>query len=164
MDKWVVSNDVFFADVTSALSSGERTVTIPVKGYSMLPFIRGGKDLVELEKVDSSTVLRPRDIVLFHVGPEEGGKWIMHRILKVKDGQLTIQGDGVTRGREHVTASAVKARAITILRGGTKPVDPYSKGWILRSRIWNFLRPLRPFIIHAYRILPWNRVWLKENR
>ena len=161
MEKWVVSNDLFFADVTASLTQG-RTVTIPVKGYSMLPFIRGGKDLVELES--PSTPLRPYDIVLFHVGTEENGKWIMHRILKVDGTHLTIQGDGVTRGREHVETNQVKARAITIIRAGKKPVDPYSKGQIALVKIWNFFRPLRPFILKAYRMLPWNWKWLWENR
>jgi len=161
MEKWVVSNDLFFADVVASLQEG-RTVTIPVKGYSMLPFIRGGKDLVELEL--PSAPLKPYDIVLFHVGTDTDGKWIMHRILKVDGDNLTIQGDGVTRGREHVKTSQVKARAKTILRAGTTPVDPYSKGEIAKVRFWCFLRPIRPFILKAYRMLPWNQGWLKENR
>ena len=49
MEKMVIDNDAFFADVLTVLDQGKR-VTIPVKGYSMLPFIRGGKDLVVLEK------------------------------------------------------------------------------------------------------------------
>ena len=49
MEKMIVDNDTFFADVLQMLDQGKR-VTIPVKGYSMLPFIRGGKDLVVLEK------------------------------------------------------------------------------------------------------------------
>lgn len=161
MEKWVVSNDLFFADVTASLTQG-RTVTIPVKGYSMLPFIRGGKDLVELEI--PSEPLKPYDIVLFHVGNEADGKWIMHRILKVDGDNLTIQGDGVTRGREHVKTSQVKARAKTIIRAGKTPVDPYSKNQIALVKCWNFFRPLRPFILKAYRMLPWNYKWLKENR
>ncbi|MBO4435201.1 MAG: S24/S26 family peptidase [Bacteroidales bacterium] len=161
MEKWVVSNDLFFADVVKSLHEG-RTVTIPVKGYSMLPFIRGGKDLVELEV--PSSPLKPYDIVLFHVGTEDQGKWIMHRILKVDGPNLTIQGDGVTRGREHVNISQVHARAKTILRAGKTPVNPYTRGQLTLVRCWNFLRPLRPFILKAYRLLPWNYGWLKENR
>jgi hypothetical protein len=161
MEKWVVSNDLFFADVVASLQEG-RTVTIPVKGYSMLPFIRGGKDLVELEI--PSEPLKPYDIVLFHVGTDAEGKWIMHRILKVDGDNLTIQGDGVTRGREHVKTSQVKARAKTIIRAGKTPVDPYSKNQIALVKFWNFFRPLRPFILKAYRMLPWNYKWLKENR
>jgi len=161
MEKWVVNNDVFFADVVASVKDG-RTATIPVKGYSMLPFIRGGKDLVELE--EPKAPLKPFDIVLFHVGPAEGGKWIMHRILKVEGENLTIMGDGVTRGREHVKTSQVYARAICILRAGKTPVDPYSPRQLRLFKLWYFIRPLRPFILKFYRILPWNQKWLKENR
>ena len=49
MEKMVVDNDLFFSDVLQVLEQGRR-VTIPVKGFSMLPFIRGTKDLVVLEK------------------------------------------------------------------------------------------------------------------
>ena len=64
MEKMIIDNDTFFADVLQMLDQGKR-VTIPVKGYSMLPFIRGSKDLVVLEKADGN--LRADDIVLFHL-------------------------------------------------------------------------------------------------
>ena len=161
MEKWVVSNDLFFADVVASLREG-RTVTIPVKGYSMLPFIRGGKDLVELDVPRAP--LQPYDIVLFHVGTESEGRWVMHRILKVEGDNLTIMGDGVYRGREHVKSSQVYARAIKIIRAGKTPVDPYSKKQVRLFRFWYVIRPLRPFILKFYRLLPWNQSWLKENR
>ena len=41
MDKMIIDNDTFFADVLRLLDQGKQ-VTIPVKGFSMLPFIRGG--------------------------------------------------------------------------------------------------------------------------
>ena len=41
MDKMIIDNDTFFAGVLPLLDQGKR-VTIPVKGSSMLPFIRGG--------------------------------------------------------------------------------------------------------------------------
>ena len=47
-----IPNEPFFADVVSILDEGKQ-VTIPVKGFSMLPFIRGQRDLVVLEKRSS---------------------------------------------------------------------------------------------------------------
>ena len=60
MDKMIIDNDTFFADVLQVLDQGKR-VTIPVKGFSMLPFIRGTKDLVVLEKAGGD--LKADDIV-----------------------------------------------------------------------------------------------------
>jgi hypothetical protein len=104
MEKMVVDNNAFFTDVLSVLSEGRRA-TIPVKGYSMLPFIRGGKDLVVLEKAGGE--IKADDIVLFHMGPAEGGRWIMHRALSGRGDAVDIMGDGVSRNHEHVRRNQV---------------------------------------------------------
>ena len=161
MDKMIIDNDTFFADVLRLLDQGKR-VTIPVKGLSMLPFIRGGKDLVVLEK--AGEVLVADDIVLFHVGPREGGRYVMHRILSIDGDAVDIQGDGVPETHEHVRRNQVIAKAVEILRGGKCRVDPYSPGQRRLVHFWQWLRPVRRYILFIYRHLPWNRSWIKENR
>ena len=161
MDKMIIDNDTFFADVLRLLDQGKR-VTIPVKGLSMLPFIRGGKDLVVLEK--AGEVLEADDIVLFHVGPREGGRYVMHRILSIDGDAVDIQGDGVPETHEHVRRNQVIAKAVEILRGGKCRVDPYSPGQRRLVHFWQWLRPVRRYILFIYRHLPWNRSWIKENR
>ena len=161
MDKMIIDNDTFFADVQRMLDEGKR-VTIPVKGSSMLPFIRGGKDLVVLEK--AGEVLRADDIVLFHVGPREGGRYVMHRILSIDGDAVDIQGDGVPKTHEHVRRNQVIAKAVEILRDGKRRVDPYSPGQRRLVHFWQWLRPVRRYILFIYRHLPWNRSWIKENR
>ncbi len=160
MEKMVVDNNAFFTDVLSVLSEGRRA-TIPVKGYSMLPFIRGGKDLVVLEKAGGE--IKADDIVLFHMGSAEGGRWIMHRVLSVRGDAVDIMGDGVIRNHEHVRRNQVYAKAVTILRGGTRPVDPYSPGQLRLVHFWQGIRPVRRYILFIYRHLPWNRSWIKQN-
>ena len=157
----IIDNDTFFADVQRMLDEGKR-VTIPVKGSSMLPFIRGGKDLVVLEK--AGEVLRADDIVLFHVGPREGGRYVMHRILSIDGDAVDIQGDGVPKTHEHVRRNQVIAKAVEILRDGKRRVDPYSPGQRRLVHFWQWLRPVRRYILFSYRHLPWNRSWIKENR
>ena len=161
MDKMIIDNDTFFADVLRLLDQGKR-VTIPVKGLSMLPFIRGGKDLVVLEK--AGEVLEADDIVLFHVGPREGGRYVMHRILSIDGDAVDIQGDGVPETHEHVRRNQVIAKAVEILRGGKCRVDPYSPGQRRLVHFWQWLCPVRRYILFIYRHLPWNRSWIKENR
>lgn len=159
MDKLTINNDEFFASVKEMLASGH-DVTIPVKGYSMLPFIRGGKDLVVLR---SPGEVKKDDIVLFHVGPEEGGRYVMHRIISVDGKNVDIMGDGVPKNHEYVTIENIVGKAICILRGGKKPIDPYSKSELRKVHLWQRLLPLRRYILFVYRHLPWNRKWLKEN-
>ena len=157
----IIDNDTFFADVRRLLDQGKR-VTIPVKGLSMLPFIRGGKDLVVLEKVGGN--LQRDDIVLFHVGPREGGRYVMHRILTMDGDVVDIQGDGVPKTHELVRRNQVIAKAVEILRGGKRRVDPYSPGQRRLVHFWQWLRPVRRYILFIYRHLPWNRSWIKANR
>ena len=161
MEKMVIDNDTFFADVLQVLEGGKR-VTIPVKGFSMLPFIRGGKDLVVLEKADRD-LLKADDIVLFHVGPQEGGRYVMHRILALDGDKVDIMGDGVPYAHEHVQRGQVLARAVEILRGGKRSVDPYDPRQLRLVHFWQRLRPVRRYILFIYRHLPWNRSWIKEN-
>ena len=156
----VIDNDAFFADVLTVLDQGKR-VTIPVKGYSMLPFIRGGKDLVVLEK--AGDVLKADDIVLFHIGPTNGGRYVMHRILSIDGDKVDIMGDGVPYNHEHVRRSQILAKAVEIVRAGKHPVDPYAPGQLRLVHFWQWLRPVRRYILFIYRHLPWNRSWIKEN-
>ena len=157
----ILNNDTFFADVLRVLAEGKR-VTIPVKGFSMLPFIRGSKDLVVLEK--ASEDLKADDIVLFHLGPADGGRYVMHRILSVDGDKVDIMGDGVPKNHEHVRKNQILAKAVTILRSGKRPVDPYSPGQLRLVHFWQRLRPVRRYLLFIYRHLPWNRSWIKENR
>ena len=161
MEKMIIDNDTFFADVLGVLEQGKR-VTIPVKGFSMLPFIRGGKDLVVLEKADRD-LLKADDIVLFHIGTQGGGRYVMHRILVVDGDQVDIMGDGVPYNHEHVLRNQILARAVEIIRGGKRSVDPYSRRQLRLVHFWQWLRPVRRYILFIYRHLPWNRGWLKEN-
>ena len=156
----VIDNDAFFADVLTVLDQGKR-VTIPVKGYSMLPFIRGGKDLVVLEK--AGDVLKADDIVLFHIGPTNGGRYVMHRILSIDGDKVDIMGYGVPYNHEHVRRSQILAKAVEIVRAGKHPVDPYAPGQLRLVHFWQWLRPVRRYILFIYRHLPWNRSWIKEN-
>ena len=156
----VIDNDTFFADVLEVLRQGKR-VTIPVKGFSMLPFIRGSKDLVILEQAGED--LKADDIVLFHIGPADGGRYVMHRILSVDGDTVDIMGDGVPKAHEHVLRSQILAKAVKILRAGKRSVDPYSPGQLSLVHFWQRLLPVRRYLLFIYRHLPWNRSWIKEN-
>ena len=150
-----VPNESFFADVVRILNEGKQ-VTIPVKGFSMLPFIRGQRDLVVLEK---RTSYAPYDIVLFRCQ----GRYIMHRILTIEGDRVEIQGDGVARGREKVRLGDIAGKAVRILRDGKQEVDPDSPGQLRRARRWRRLRPIRRPLLLLYRFAPWNYIWLRHQ-
>lgn len=139
-------NDRLFAAVLEELSEG-RSVTIPVKGYSMLPFIRQERDLVVLEKADGD--IRPMDIVLFRYAD----RYILHRVISIKDGRYAVQGDGVYRGWEYPSREQILAKVSTILKNGDKAVDPYSPGMLRQVKAWRSLGGLRRYILFIDRHL-----------
>ena len=67
MDKRIVANEVLLEDAAALMQEG-REVTIRPLGYSMLPFIRGGKDSVRMKKQPTVAV---GDMLLVRLpGPE----------------------------------------------------------------------------------------------
>ena len=87
----------------------------------------------------------------------------MHRILSIDGDAVDIMGDGVPKTHEHVRRNQICAKAVEILRGGKRAVDPYSPGQLRLVHFWQRLRPVRRYILFVYRHLPWNRSWIKEN-
>ena len=150
-----IPNDDFFPDVVAILNEGKR-VTIPVKGFSMLPFIRGIRDLVVLEKRESYA---PYDIVLFRCG----GRYVLHRILTVDGEHVDSVGDGVVKNTEKVLLQDIAGKVITILRDGKQAVDPDSPKQLRRARRWRRIRCIRRPLLLAYRFAPWNYVWLRHQ-
>ncbi len=153
MKKIVVKNEEMFPEVAEMLAQG-RQVTIPVKGVSMLPFIVGERDLVVLEAAHQ---YKKDDIVLFCIG----GRWILHRIIEVGPKGPVIRGDGILKNVERPLWSNIHGRAVSVLRHGKKPVNPYSGLNIFLLRCWNLLRPVRRYLLYIYRHLPWNKKYFK---
>ena len=156
MEKLVINNDEFFGRVLEHLDRGQ-SVTIPVKGFSMLPFIRGEKDLVVLER--PSRPYRVGDIVLFRYA----GRYVMHRILSIDGQSVVIMGDGVLENTEKVTPEDIYGRVTEIQRSGRRKLDPDSRFQTFRSRTWRKLLPVRRYLLYIYRHLPWNWFWLRRQ-
>lgn len=57
-------------------------------GYSMYPMLRPHKDIVTVKRVDKP--LKKGDVVLY---PDNRGKFILHRIMRIKDDVFIIRGD-----------------------------------------------------------------------
>lgn len=57
-------------------------------GVSMLPFIRGGRDAVTVEKYEGH--IKKYDIVFFR---RKDGRYIMHRVIKIEDESIKVCGD-----------------------------------------------------------------------
>jgi len=123
------------------------SVTFPVKGRSMLPFITGGRESVILQKPGS---LQRGQVVLAQVGTD---RYVVHRIIKVEADRITLMGDGNIRGTESCTPANVLAVATHVVdeKGRRRPLDSFIQ--LAKAHIWYMIRPLRRYILAGFRLL-----------
>ena len=121
------------------------SVTFPVKGRSMLPFIVGGSESVILQKPIS---LQRGQVVLAEIAPD---RYVVHRIIKVEPDRITLMGDGNICGTESCAPDKVLAIATHVVdeKGQRRPL--YSRARIIKARIWYWIRPMRRYILAILR-------------
>ena len=123
------------------------SVTFPVKGTSMLPFIIGGKESVILQKASEINV---GDVVLAWV---DGCRYVVHRVISIDGEQVVLMGDGNIVGVEHCSLNDVKALATHVVSRKGRKRDLYAPWRQRASRLWWHLRPIRRYVLAIYRRL-----------
>ena len=136
MDKKVVPNTLILEEAGQLLNEG-RTVRFTPLGNSMLPFIRGGKDSVQVKKQPDVEV---GDIVLARLP----GRYVMHRVFSREGDALVLMGDGNVAGTESCTTADILG-TVTAIYKGSRTIRP-GKG-----RLWRALLPIRRYILAIYR-------------
>lgn len=136
------------------------SVTLPVDGRSMLPFIIGGKESVVLQQPpkqggqdgspQSADRLKVGDVVLAWV---EGSRYVVHRIIRIDGERVTLMGDGNLVGTEHCSLSDVKAKATHVVDSRERPHDLYTSRRMLGVRLWWWLLPIRRYLLAIYKRL-----------
>lgn len=123
------------------------SVTLPVNGRSMLPFIIGGQESVILQKP-----IQPKvgEVVLAWV---EKCRYVLHRIIRINGEQVVLMGDGNLAGTEHCTISDIKAIATHVVSADERRHELYN-GWRrFGAKMWFWLRPIRKYLLAIYRRL-----------
>ena len=124
--------------IESAVASGKR-VKLNVTGSSMCPMLLSTNDTVILEKVEE---VKKYDVLLFK---RKSGKYILHRVIKIKDGVYTIAGDNETKKEYPVYPDEVVARVCIYTRNGKSHSTNGKRFWIY-SRLWFLIFPFRRII------------------
>lgn len=132
-----IPNDLFFNWVEGEIAQG-RSVQFLLKGVSMYPLIRGGKDKIVLSPC-SPGELRPMDVVLFRYR----GQHLLHRIIQRDGDLLTIKGDGSYVAMEICNVFDVIGRVQAVIRPSGREIPVVSWKWKLPSFIWNKMGILR---------------------
>lgn len=142
----MISDHEILEEATRLAKEG-LSVTLPVKGNSMLPFIIGGKESVILQKPDHPKV---GDVVLAWV---ENCRYVVHRIIKIDGHDVVLMGDGNIIGTEYCKIDDICAIATHVVSADGKRHDLYSKWRMRATRLWWYLRPIRRYILAIYRRL-----------
>jgi len=141
----VIDDAQIIAEAIKLVGEGV-SVTFPVAGRSMRPFIVGGKESVVLVKPESVKV---GDIVLAFV---ENSRYVVHRVIRIDGENVTLMGDGNLVGVERCKVADVKAIATHAVNAREKR---RSFGNPLRRAAawaWVRLRPVRKWLLLAYRV------------
>ena len=121
---------------------------LTVTGSSMTPTFQGGRDMVRLEK---DRPFRRGDVILYR---RENGRYVLHRLMRVKEEQLVCCGDRQTE-LETIRPDQVLAVVTAFCRKG----------------VWRDVKaPLYRLYVQLWMILPVRRAafalrrWLRRSR
>lgn len=141
----MVENAAFLPEVVRLIGEGH-TVTLPLRGFSMRPFLEDRRDKAVLSAPGTP---RKGDVVLAEIAP---GCYVLHRIIAVEEYRIILQGDGNLTA-ESCPADGIKAVAIGFYRKGRSKLEPTSGlKWRAYSALWMRLRPARRYLLAIHRL------------
>lgn len=140
-----IDDSVILSEAVRLVNEGVE-VTFPVNGRSMRPFIEGGRDSVVLVKPGE---VKRLDVVLART---DDGRHVVHRVLSVDGGRVTLMGDGNLCGRETCGVDGVLAKVTHVVRPGGKRVAFETARMRMAARFWVSLLPFRRILLKLYRV------------
>ena len=144
-----VPNAIFLPKVIDYLKDGH-TVTLPLNGYSMRPFLENGRDKALLSYAADKDKLKVGDPVLAEV---RKGFFVLHRLVAINGNEVTLLGDG-NLTPEHCHRDDIRATVIGFYRKGRQTLDRTDgRKWRWYSWWWMLLRPIRRYLLFIYRHL-----------
>ena len=138
--KLQVDNKIFFAEVENLLAEGE-SVTVRVRGCSMMPHLRDGKHSVVVRRCKAEDI--KLGAVMFF---EYRGQWIMHRLRRIEDDRFIFAGDGNYKLVEIVGRDALRGVVTDIILPSGKKLSCEGFKWRFKSSAWLML----PAIVRRY--------------
>ncbi len=139
-----MENALLLPEVTRMLEEGH-TVTLPLRGRSMRPFLEDGRDKALL--IRPARPVKVGDAVLAEIRP---GVYVLHRIVNISGQRVTMRGDG-NLSTEQCTLKDIRALATGFFRKGRTKLDS-TEGlkWRLYSWCWMRLLPVRRYLLFAF--------------
>lgn len=134
--------------IRERLAAGQTIRYLPFRGVSMLPMLRQGKDSVELAPLPKR--LKKYDLPVYMY---PSGKYVMHRIVDVKDTHYICLGDN-TYSYERIYPEQIIG-VVSAFKRGEKRISVDSLPYQLYCRIWCAIYPARKLLVRA-------KAWLRK--
>ena len=112
------------------------SIVYRTSGVSMLPMLKENRDLVFIVKPTGR--LKKYDVPLY----KRGDKYILHRIIKVRENDYVIRGDNTYQKEYGICDSDIVGILNTFVRNG-KEYSVNDIKYRIYSRIWCALYPIR---------------------
>ena len=122
--------------IRERLAAGQRVRYLPFRGVSMLPMLRQGIDTVEIAPLPEK--LKKYDLPVYQY---PSGKYVMHRVVAVKDDSYVCLGDN-TYAYERI-AHAQMLGVVSAFKRGEKRIEVDAPAYRLYCRLWVAIYPLR---------------------
>ena len=142
-----IPNELFFSRVEAEIAGG-RPVRFRLKGWSMFPLLRDGRDEVVLYPCTEDE-LQTMDVVLFRYN----GRHVLHRIIRREGTRLYIRGDGSFVAREQCTVADVVGKVRFVIRPSGKVLSVSSWRWRLPGMLWSRMGIFRNPLLRILRCL-----------
>jgi hypothetical protein len=126
------------------LTEAGQEVSVRIFGSSMVPFLGDGRDEVLIKKPDRE--LKVGDVVFFQ---RDSGRYILHRIWKIKPEGYYIVGDSQEEIEGPVRQEQIFAYVTRARRKG-KWVGPGNFWWEFFEHVWIYMVPVRRVFIRSY--------------
>lgn len=146
MRKLILPN-LFFEDAAEMLKGG-KSVMLSVGGESMLPFIRGGEDKIELIPYDASIEL-PLWCCAFY---KWGDSYMVHRYVGMRDEMYRMMGDGNLFRIEEIVEDQIAGVLQYIYHPDGTVQNCLDDKWLKSGKMWYRLRRLRYFLLAGYKL------------
>ena len=130
--------------VRERLAAGQKVRYLPFRGVSMLPMLRQGIDTVELAPLPEK--LQKYDLPVYQY---PSGKYVMHRIVKVRKDHCICLGDN-TYSYETIRREQMLG-IVSAFRRGEKRIEANAWHYRLYCRLWVASFPLRKLLKRAKR-------------
>ena len=141
----ITSMDLLVQLMTPVIESG-KSVKFTVVGNSMYPLFRDGIENVTMGK---ACKVKKYDVILYR---RDEGSYVLHRVVGVGKDGYKLCGDNQLVIEYPVKESSVIAVMTEFERKG-KTVEISRLWYVLYSRIWCILLPLRPFMLKTARLV-----------